>query len=1171
MQLDSDNPWPGLESFEEDAHDFFFGRDHEIKLLRDHVLDSPVTVLYGRSGLGKTSLLQAGLFPLLREHNFLPIYIRFELKPGAAALTQQLHDAVRDSIQADVPDPKPPSDEESLWEYLHRTDFELWNTQNYPLTPVIVLDQFEELFTLGERVPHLVDEFRNELGDLAENRIPADLATQIDNDEAVAGQFNLRWRNYKLLISLREDFLPDLEGWCRLIPTLGRSRTRLHHLRTGEALDAVHKPAAHMMTHELARRVVGIIAGENLHPAAPNAVFPRDQHVTSEVEPALLSLFCRELNEARKRRGQAQFDEQLIEDAKRDTLSNYYSSCVRDLPDSVACFIEDELITEKGFRNSYIREDAVPAHLTEDELDRLISSRLVRLEDRYGAPRIELTHDVLTRAVREHRDRRRAEAEKAALAEAAERQRQDLESAAAEREAQLDRERRVERERRLESEARAGRRFRWLSAALALATVAAVVLAVVAVKARNEANAALRDATALRLIAESQTLLAGLGPRGIDDVLGIQELMAALAIPSSHRGETYPLLTALYQERDLLKVIDVPEEVSSVTYSPDGTRIASASPDDTVRLWDAATGQPIGQPLRHDGAVTSVAFSPDGTHLASGSLDNTVRLWDVTNGQPIGNPIQHDDAVTRVAFSPDGTRIASGGADSTVRLWNAATGQPIAQPLHHDDAVLSVAFSPDGTRIASGSADSTVRLWNAATGQPIGQPLQHDGWVNSVAFSPDGTRIASGASTAVRLWDAATGQPIGQPLDHDDTVLSVAYSPDGTRIASASYDKTIRLWDGAGNEIGVLRGHESPATAVSFDPSSARLVSSDKESIRLWDTSWQPLLGHTDGAWASYFDDGHRIGSGSWDKTVRWWDAVTGRPIGEPVRVDDDDVKGLFPVDENRLVSFGLVDTARLWDRAGKPIGEPLRLPPDPDRYIASDETVSRIAALLEPGVVQVYDTGTMRPVGVRIRTEQPVATIEFSRDGRTLATGSVDGTVRLWNSSTGAPIGQPMKGSGYVTTIAFSDDGHLLAVGCSCSLLQLWDTGTFQLVGHPMYVDSVSRAAAFSPDGRTFASGGDDGSIRLWNVGDQTQLGDPLTGHKAMVTSLFFSPDGTRVLSASDDDTLRLWPILSPSPELLCAKLPRNMSREQWNTLVPSGIEYKEACPNLPVADYAG
>ncbi|MDH6247465.1 hypothetical protein [Mycobacterium sp. OTB74] len=245
MKLDRGNPWPGLESFAEDAHAFFFGRDSEIAELQIRVIDNPVTVLYGRSGFGKTSLLQAGLFPSLRAHHFLPIHIRFDLKPGAEPLARQLQHAVSESIKADASDALLPSDSESVWEYLHRKDFELWSRRNHPLIPVIVLDQFEELFTLGKQVPDLVNAFRIEFGDLAENRIPADLATRIDADEVVAQQFNLRSRDYKLLISLREDFLPDLEGWRRLIPTLGRSRQRLRRLDADEAYAAVYEPAAH--------------------------------------------------------------------------------------------------------------------------------------------------------------------------------------------------------------------------------------------------------------------------------------------------------------------------------------------------------------------------------------------------------------------------------------------------------------------------------------------------------------------------------------------------------------------------------------------------------------------------------------------------------------------------------------------------------------------------------------------------------------------------------------------------------------------------------------------------------------------------------------------------------------------------------------------------------------
>src|SRR6185312_9365004 len=241
MQLDGENPWPGLESFEENASAFFFGRDREALSLLRHVLDAPVTVLYGRSGLGKTSLLQAGLFPLLRDRHFLPVDVRFDLKVSAAPLSRQLHQFVHDAVRADAPDATLPSDEESLWEYLHRADVELWSARNYLLTPVIVLDQFEELFTLGQEISDVVGVFMNDLGDLAENRIPADLGARIDDDEAAAERFHLASQNYKLLISLREDLLPDLEGWRQRIPALARSRLRLLCLRGHEALDAVRK------------------------------------------------------------------------------------------------------------------------------------------------------------------------------------------------------------------------------------------------------------------------------------------------------------------------------------------------------------------------------------------------------------------------------------------------------------------------------------------------------------------------------------------------------------------------------------------------------------------------------------------------------------------------------------------------------------------------------------------------------------------------------------------------------------------------------------------------------------------------------------------------------------------------------------------------------------------
>jgi len=242
------------------------------------------------------------------------------------------------------------------------------------------------------------------------------------------------------------------------------------------------------MDERIAVRIVEFIA------AAQTAVSPAAMTLAEggdagrgEIEPALLSLFCRGLNERRKREGKPRFDDGLLDGAKREIIVDYYRSCLDGMPDQVNRFIENELITEKGFRNSYAMDDAVPSQLTRVQLERLINLRLLRLEERYGTPRIELTHDLLTQAVRQHRDLRRAEEEKAALAERAEHERRIAEEEARRREEKLEsarsaeRHRRLEAEaRRLEAEARAGKRFKRLAAALAVVVAVAVAAAGVA-------------------------------------------------------------------------------------------------------------------------------------------------------------------------------------------------------------------------------------------------------------------------------------------------------------------------------------------------------------------------------------------------------------------------------------------------------------------------------------------------------------------------------------------------------------------------------------------------------------------------------------------------------------------------------------------------------------------
>ncbi|MEG4582517.1 AAA-like domain-containing protein, partial [Microcoleus sp. MON1_C5] len=327
--------------------------------------------------------------------------------------------------------------------------------------------------------------------------------------------------------------------------------------------------------------------------------------------------------------------------------------------------------------------------------------------------------------------------------------------------------------------------------------------------------------------------------------------------------------------------------VRSVAFSPDGKTLASASFDNTIKLWNVQTQKPIATLTGHRNSVRSVAFSPDGKTLASASFDNTIKLWNVQTQKLIATLRGHSNQVLSVAFSPDGKTLASASSDNTIKLWHLESHKPIATLTEHSDSVWSVAFSPDGLTLASASSDNTIKLWNVQTQKPIVILTGHSNSVRSVAFSPDGKTLASASSdNTIKLWHLQNQTPIATLAGHSNEVNSVAFSPDGLTLASASFDNTIKLWHlQSQTPIATLTGHSNPVYSVAFSPDGKTLASASFDNtIKLWHLQSQKpiatLTGHSNPVInVAFSQDGKTLASASSDNTIKLWHLQSQKPI----------------------------------------------------------------------------------------------------------------------------------------------------------------------------------------------------------------------------------------------------------------------------------------------------